>query len=118
MNRGKLLLAGALAGVVNGFFGGAGGVVLVVLLGWWSGLEQKQIFATTVGVMLVLSIISVLVYHGRAELTWQQLWPYLLGGAAGGIAGGLWLKKLRAPWLQKAFALLVLLAGLKGVLGL
>ncbi|MGI6030839.1 MAG: TSUP family transporter [Eubacteriales bacterium] len=114
----KLLTAGFGAGLINGFFGGAGGVILVVLLKRWSGLETRKVFATSVGVTLVLSGVSLCLYSRNVELAAQWLWPCLLGGAVGGIIGGLWLKRLNTRWLQRAFALLLLLAGIKGVLGL
>ena len=42
----KYALSGTAAGLVNGLFGGGGGMVLVPLLNGWCGLEGKQAFAT------------------------------------------------------------------------
>ena len=45
----KYALSGTAAGLVNGLFGGGGGMVLVPLLNGWCGLAGKQAFATCVG---------------------------------------------------------------------
>ena len=50
----RWLLAGGLAGLVNGFFGGGGGSVLVPLLTQLCKLDQRRAFATSVAVILPL----------------------------------------------------------------
>ena len=50
----RYALAGALAGLANGFFGGGGGSVLVPLLTRMCGLDQRRAFATSVAVILPL----------------------------------------------------------------
>jgi len=47
-------VAGGLAGIANGFFGGGGGMVLVPLLTARCGLDQRRAFATSVAVILPL----------------------------------------------------------------
>ena len=37
--------------------------------------------------------------------------PYLLGGAAGGWAGGRWFKGMNVLWLRRAFGLLLIYGG-------
>ena len=51
---GFCLLAGALAGCINGFFGAGGGMVLVPLLLWLVRLEDKAAFSSAVAVILPL----------------------------------------------------------------
>jgi len=48
------VLAGAAAGLTNGFFGGGGGSVLVPMLTRVCGLDQRRAFATSVAVILPL----------------------------------------------------------------
>ena len=50
----RYLLAGAAAGLTNGFFGGGGGSVLVPMLTRVCGLDQRRAFATSVAVILPL----------------------------------------------------------------
>ena len=60
--KAKYAVSGALAGTVNGLFGGGGGMVLVPLLSGWCGMEGKRSFATCVAVILPLSAVSAAVY--------------------------------------------------------
>ena len=50
----KYAVAGGLAGVANGFFGGGGGAGFVPLLTGYCKLDQRKAFATSVAVILPL----------------------------------------------------------------
>ena len=58
MSAWKFVLAGALTGVANGFFGGGGGCILVPLLTKLCGLEGRKAFATSVAVILPLALAT------------------------------------------------------------
>lgn len=109
-------LAGAAAGVVNGFFGGGGGQVLVPLLAGKCGLDQRKAFATSVAVIAPLCALSAAVYWFRGQLDLALALPYLAGGLAGGWVGGKVFQKLSMTWLRRGFALLILYGGVKAFL--
>ena len=109
-------LAGAAAGVVNGFFGGGGGQVLVPMLAGKCGLDQRKAFATSVAVIAPLCALSAVVYWFRGQLDWALALPYLAGGLAGGFLGGKLFQKLSMTWLRRGFALLILYGGVKALL--
>ena len=111
--RGKSFLAGAAAGLVNGFFGGGGGAVLVPLLTRWCGLEQKRAFATAVGIILPLCVLSAAIYLFRSGLEIQAALPYLIGGTVGGWLGGRWFKGTKVSWLRKGFGALLVFSGVR-----
>ena len=58
----QILVFGALIGLINGFFGGGGGMVVVPLLNKMFGLEQKKAQATALFVILPISLVSTIVY--------------------------------------------------------
>ena len=101
-------LAGAAAGVVNGFFGGGGGMVLVPLLAGPCGLSQREAFANSVLIILPLCALSSAIYLLRGSLELMTALPYLLGGLAGGLLGGKLFKGLNVDWLRRVFALFIL----------
>ncbi len=109
-------LAGAAAGVVNGFFGGGGGMVLVPLLAGKCGLDQRKAFATSVAVIAPLCALSAGIYWFRGDLELSAALPYLIGGLAGGLIGGKVFRKLSMVWLRRGFALLILYGGVKALL--
>ena len=79
-------LAGGAAGLVNGFFGGGGGMVLVPLLAGKCGLERRSAFASSVAIILPLCALSAVIYFARGQLELLTALPYLLGGLLGDIA--------------------------------
>ena len=111
-------VAGGLAGVANGFFGGGGGMVLVPLLTGRCGLDQRRAFATSVAIILPLCVLSSVIYFFRGGLDLSAALPYLLGGLAGGWIGGRVFRKLHMDWLRRAFALLILYGGVRSLLAL
>ena len=109
-------LAGGAAGVVNGFFGGGGGQVLVPLLAGKCGLDQRKAFATSVAVIAPLCALSAGMYWFRGQLDPAAALPYLAGGLLGGWVGGKAFKKMSMVWLRRGFALLILYGGVKAFL--
>ena len=108
-------LAGGLAGLANGFFGGGGGMILVPLLVSKCGLDQREAFATSVAVILPLCVLSSAIYLFRGGLDLSIALPYLAGGLIGGFVSGKVFKNLNMDWLKKAFALLILYGGIKSL---
>ena len=110
------VLAGAAAGLINGFFGGGGGMVLVPLLAGWCGLGQRKAFATSVAIILPMCLVSAAVYWLRVGIDLSAALPYLLGGLAGGFLGGKLFARVPAPLLRRAFALFLLYGGVRNLL--
>ena len=89
----KVLLTGALAGFVNGFFGAGGGMLVVPLLIVLVGLADKQAFSSAISIILPLTIVSLVIY------------------AKNGVLAGLWFRKVSARVLHIALGLLILFGG-------
>ncbi len=116
ISKTKCAVSGAAAGLVNGLLGAGGGMVLVPLLVNWCGLEDKHAFATAISIILPLSLVSIVVYALRAPLPLGEAWPYLLGGAAGGVLGGLLFRNMSAGLLHKLLGAVILWGGIRLVL--
>lgn len=102
----KYITAGLLAGCINGLLGAGGGLVLVPLFSGICGMEEKHALATSVAVILPLSIVSVLFYlKGGLEVF---LPPYLLGGIAGGFIAGRLFARIPAGILRRIFGVMIL----------
>ena len=107
------LLAGALAGVINGFFGAGGGMVLVPLLIRLCRLEDKAAFSSAIAVILPLCAVSIAVYAIHDSLPLRDALPYLIGGAGGGVLAGLLFRKVPARLLHLILGGVILAGGVR-----
>ncbi len=114
--KARYLLAGAAAGLANGFFGGGGGSILVPALTRLCGMETRRAFATSVAVILPLCALSAGLYLLRGGLELSAALPYLLGGALGGWLGGRLFRGVRLSWLRRGFGLLLVYGGVRCIL--
>lgn len=112
----KYIISGSLAGILNGLFGAGGGLVLVPLLSGWLKLEEKHAFATSVAIILPLSLVSYTIFCIQGGNVWGDALPYLLGGIAGGALSSRLFQKIPTAWLHRLFSLLLLYGGIKAVL--
>lgn len=108
-----ILLAGALAGMVNGLFGAGGGMVLVPLLTLLTPLEEASIFPASVSMILPICLVSLTVTAVTGQLPFRQSLPYLLGSALGGVLAGIWGRKIPVQWLHRGLGILILWGGIR-----
>ena len=107
------LLTGSIIGFINGFFGGGGGMICVPLLCKVIGLEEKKSHATTLLIMLPLSIASLVVYIFHKSLLYMESLKIGIGFVVGGVIGALLLKKMSNAWLCIIFSLVIIFGGVK-----
>ena len=107
------LLTGSIIGFVNGFFGGGGGMICVPLLCKVIGIEEKKSHATTLLIMLPLSIASLVIYTFSKSLLIVDSVKIGIGFVLGGLLGALLLKKISNAWLGAIFSLVIIFGGIK-----
>ena len=106
-----LILAGAMAGAVNGLFGAGGGMVLIPLLGLLAGLKGEAVFPVSISIILPICLVSLAVTGFSGQIPFRAALPYLPGSAAGGILAGVWGKKIPVKWLHRALGIMILWGG-------
>lgn len=107
------LLAGTIAGAINGLLGAGGGMILVPLLTMICCIDEKRVFSTSVAIILPICLISLSICPGLADLPWKESWPYLLGAVPGGILAGIFAKKIPVKWLHRGLGLLIIYGGIQ-----
>lgn len=112
----KYAVIGSLAGIANGFFGAGGGMFLVPLFLNWVKMKDKIAFATSVSVILPLSIASSIVYYFRGSLDFSLASPYLIGGFFGGILSGFVFKDLSVTPLKRVLGIMIIYGGVRSLL--
>ncbi len=112
----KNRVAGTAGGLINGLFGGGGGMVLLPLLTKWSRLEARAAFATCVAIIFPMCCVSTAVYLYQVRPALSTVVPYLAGGVAGGLVGGLTFDKVPVRLLKAIFGLFLLYGGVRYLL--
>lgn len=112
-DRLSLILCGLAIGIVNGFFGGGGGMICVPLLEKFLKIDNKKSHSTTLAVMLPIALFSIIVYLIRVPMEWPTFGYVCSGFVAGGAIGALLLKNLSRKIVRIVFILVVLAAGVR-----
>lgn len=108
----KVFLLGGLIGVINGFFGGGGGMIVVPTLTKFFHFSQKEAQATALFVILPISLISAIVYLVNNAVDFSLAWPVIVGIVAGGVIGALTLNKLKNNWVRALFIVFMYIGGI------
>lgn len=103
-------LAGFAAGAVNGFFGAGGGMVLVPLLGFLTEMEEEDIFASSLSIILPICLVSL---ASTQKIAWTEALPWLPGSALGGVLAGVWGEKIPVKWLHRGLGMFIVWGGLR-----
>ena len=112
----KNQIAGLSGGLINGLFGGGGGMVLLPLLTRWRRVDGRSAFATCVAIIFPMCCVSTAVYLWQVRPGLAMVLPYLAGGAAGGLIGGAVLEKVPVRALKVIFGLFLLYGGVRYLL--
>ncbi len=114
----KKAVGGGLAlGAVNGLFGGGGGMIAVPILSDVLNYPRKQAHATAILIILPVCIVSAFTYIINGFIDWNIIIPASLGNVAGGLVGAQLLGKLPKIWVDITFIAIMLVAGLRMVIG-
>ena len=113
----KFIIIGSLAGLANGLFGAGGGLFIVPLFIHWCKIEERNAFASSVAIILSISIVSAFIYFKHGYLNIISALPYIIGGALGGFISGHFFKNINMLWLRRIFAIFILYGGFRAILG-
>lgn len=106
-------VAGLVAGIVTGLFGGGGGMVLVPLLTALTDLDDRNIFPASITIILPICLVSLAITALREAIPWEAALPYLLGSAVGGVLAGKYGKRIPSIWLHRILGGMILWGGFR-----
>lgn len=107
-------LSGAAAGTVAGLFGAGGGMILIPLLHLTAHPKEEALFPLSVSIMLPICFTAICMdYIQSGALPLKNAWPYMLGGAVGGILASILAKKIPTLYLHRGLGLLILWGGVR-----
>ena len=114
--KGIARIAGGAAGLANGLFGGGGGMVFLPILSRGGTLSQRKLYATCVGVIFPVCLVSAAVYVWRGGVSLTEALPYLAGGLLGVFPRRKLYGKIYTKFLKWLFAAFLFYAGVKYLL--
>jgi uncharacterized protein len=110
---------GAVAGMLCGLLGVAGGVVIVpVLTSRKVGMARATASGTTIAAVLPISVVAAVTYAGLHNVDDSAASAVVPGAAAGVIIGSLLASRVRAPVLRSLFNLVLLATAVRLLIAL
>lgn len=113
----KIYLVGIITGFLNGLLGAGGGLVLLLFLKRSLELPAHKAHATTLAVMLPLSVLSAFIYIGSTNISLEMVLPLSFGGMAGGYLGARVLKKVKPQYLGKFLGVILIFSAVRMIIG-
>lgn len=111
------MLSGAAAGAVTGIFGAGGGLILVPLLSVFCKVEDDSLFPVSLSVMMPVCLCCVCILTFRSRFPISTAFPYMIGGAVGGIAAGLIGNRISKKLLHGVLGIFILWGGFRYLIG-
>lgn len=108
-----MIMCGTVIGVVNGFFGGGGGMICVPLLENVLHYESKFAHATALVIIFPISFVSAVIYMMSGNLETISFLTVGSGVLLGGIVGSYLLKFLPEKVIRFVFVFIMLFAGIR-----
>ena len=106
------LCAGAV-GVVNGLFGGGGGLLCVPILKSLMDMDDKTAHSNTVFIMAIISLPTLIIYLFSLEYSMSCNILVSIGSLIGGSFGNFFLSKISNRLLNVLFIIVIILSGIK-----
>lgn len=109
-----LILTGLVAGTLSGSLGIGGGIVMAPALIFILGFTQHQAQGTTLAVMLLPVVLpGAYQYYKAGHINIKFALLIMVSFMVGSYFGGIMANKIPANTLQKFFAVLLILVGIK-----
>lgn len=112
----KTSFLGLVTGLVNGLFGSGGGTILIPFLEDKFNVEEQKSHATSIAVILPISIVSSFIYIKNVEVDWKNLLLVILGSVGGGYVGAKLLNKVSGGFIHILFGITMIVAAIRMIM--
>lgn len=109
----KGLLWGIPIGFINGFFASGGGIIAVLILQKFFSLEEKKAHATSIIIILPLTLAGVLIYSLAGFSDVPVIIKAASGAALGALVGAKLLSRLSGKFIRIGFGIVMVAASVK-----
>lgn len=105
-----------LAGILSGIFvsmGMGGGSIFIIYLTFFEGFSQISAQGTNIIFFIPTAICAILIYNKRKLIKWKIATPLITWGIFGTLIGSFAVTVLDKNWLQKIFAVFLVVMSIK-----
>ena len=113
----KGLLWGIPIGFINGFFASGGGIVAVLILQKFFSLEEKKAHATSIMIILPLTVAGVFIYTMAGFFDFPVILKAAIGASLGAVIGAKLLSKFSGRFIRIGFGVIMVFASAKLLIG-
>jgi uncharacterized membrane protein YfcA len=107
---------GAVTGVLAALCGVGGGLIMVPAFVFLLALDQKSAIATSLAVIIAVSLVATAKYSAASLVKWQVVLPVMLGAVVTTWLATDLLKHLSNDVLTRIFAILMIVVGIRMLL--
>ncbi len=109
-----LLLVGLISGILSGFFGVGGAVVVIPALIFMFGLSQHEAQGTSIAFLLApVGILAAINYHKAGFINYKYAAILAVAFVVGGYFGSKFALNIQGDNLKKIFAVFIILMGIR-----
>jgi uncharacterized membrane protein YfcA len=111
----SLIIIGLLAGILSGFMGVGGGVIMIPLMILFLGYDQHQAQGMSLAVLAVpVTFVAAYTYHKAGHaIDWKYAIVIAIFFVVGGYLGSKFAVSLNQQVLKRIFALILVVAAVK-----
>lgn len=108
------IIAGFLSGLI-GSMGLGGGTVLLIYLAGFAGVEQLTAQGINLLFFIPIGALSVIIYSIKKQIKWKITLCFAISGLVGAAIGAFLSGFIGDKWTRIAFAILLIILGVKSV---
>ena len=97
------LAAGAGAGMLAGFLGIGGGIILVPMMTGFLYLNQHRAHGTSLAIIIPIAMMGALIYGLRGDVNWEWVATIGAGSVIGAVVGAKLMMRMPAHRLRQIF---------------
>ena len=111
------LLWGIPIGFINGFFASGGGIIAVLVLQKFFKLDEKKAHATSIIIILPLTLAGTLIYSRSAPIRLSTVMLCAAAATIGALLGAKLLSRLSGRFIRTGFGIVMIIASWKLIFG-
>lgn len=107
------VVAGACAGILAGFFGVGGGVIMIPLMVAYLGATQHQAHGTSLAIMIFIALFGAIQYASNGYIKWELVAGLAAGSVVGAIIGARLMMKVPAYQLRRVLGFIMVIVAIR-----